>query len=177
MSNLVKRKSRPAKRKTIGLMVIILAWSLAMGWLLALATNVQAATNTSEIGTVDIVPAQYQLGQQLYLENCSNCHIALPPAVFPTETWKNLLQDSQHYGVQLKPLVDPPRILVWKYLLTFSRSHLKEEPTPYRFKDSRYFKALHPKVQLPRPLQVGSCVSCHPSATDFNFRNLSPEWK
>ncbi len=177
MSNLVKRKSRPAKRKTIGLMVIILAWSLAMGWLLALATNVQAATNTSEIGTVDVVPAQYQLGQQLYLENCSNCHIALPPAVFPTQTWKNLLQDSQHYGVQLKPLVDPPRILVWKYLLTFSRSHLKEEQTPYRFKDSRYFKALHPKVQLPRPLQVGSCVSCHPSATDFNFRNLSLEWK
>jgi len=177
MSNLVKRKSRSAKRKTIGLMVIILAWSLAMGWLLVLATNVQAATNTSEIGTVDIVPAQYQLGQQLYLENCSNCHIALPPAVFPTETWKNLLQDSQHYGVQLKPLVDPPRILVWRYVSTFSRSHLKEEQTPYRFKDSRYFKALHPKVQLPRPVQVGSCVSCHPSATNFNFRRLSPEWK
>jgi hypothetical protein len=177
MSNLVKRKSRPTKRKTIGLMVIILAWSLAMGWLLALATNVQAATNTSEIGTVDVVPAQYKLGQELYLENCSNCHIPLPPAVFPTQTWKNLLQDSQHYGVQLKPLVDPPRILVWRYLSTFSRSHLKEEQTPYRFKDSRYFKALHPKVQLPRPLQVGSCVICHPSATDFNFRNLSPEWK
>ncbi|MCV3212951.1 diheme cytochrome C [Plectonema radiosum NIES-515] len=176
MSNLVKRKSRPTKRKTIGFMVIILAWSLAMGWLLALATNVQAA-NTSEIGTVDVVPAQYQLGQQLYLENCSNCHIALPPAVFPTQTWKNLLQDSQHYGVQLKPLVDPPRILVWKYLLTFSRSQQKEEQTPYRLKDSRYFKALHPKVQLPRPVQVGSCVSCHPSATDFNFRSLSPEWK
>jgi hypothetical protein len=177
MSNLVKRKTRPTKRKFIGLMMIILAWSLAMGWLLALATNLQAATNTSEIGTVDVVPAQYQLGQQLYLENCSTCHIALPPAVFPTETWKNLLQDSQHYGVQLKPLVDPPRILVWRYLLTFSRSHLKEEQTPYRFKDSRYFKALHPNIKLPRPVQVGSCVSCHPSATDFNFRNLSPEWK
>ena len=177
MSNLVKRKSRPTKRKTIGLMVIILAWSLAMGWLLALASNVQGATNTSEVGTVDVVPAQYQLGQQLYLENCSTCHIALPPAVFPTETWKNLLQDSQHYGAQLKPLVDPPRILVWRYLLTFSRSYLKEEQTPYRFSDSRYFKALHPKVQLPRPVQVGSCVSCHPSATDFNFRSLSPEWK
>ncbi|GAX40833.1 hypothetical protein NIES4075_17990 [Tolypothrix sp. NIES-4075] len=148
-----------------------------MGWLLALASNVQAATNTSDVGTVDVVPAQYQLGQQLYLENCSNCHIALPPAVFPTETWKNLLQDSQHYGVQLKPLVDPPRILVWRYLLTFSRSHLKEEQTPYRLSDSRYFKALHPNVKLPRPVQVGSCVSCHPSATDFNFRSLTSEWK
>ncbi len=177
MSNLVKRKSRPTKRKTIGLMVIILAWSLAMGWLLALATNVQGATNTSDVGTVDVVPAQFQLGQQLYLENCSSCHIPLPPAVFPTQTWKNLLQDSQHYGAQLKPLVDPPRILVWRYLSTFSRAQLRDEQTPYRLKDSRYFKALHPKVQLPRPLQVGSCVSCHPSATDFNFRSLSPEWK
>ncbi|MBD0262721.1 MAG: cytochrome C [Tolypothrix sp. Co-bin9] len=174
MSNLVKRKSRPTKRKFIGLMVIILAWSLAMGWLLALASNVQGATNV--VGTVDVVPAQFQLGQELYLENCSNCHIPIPPAVFPTQTWKNLLQDSQHYGAQLKPLVDPPRILVWRYLSTFSRAQLRDEQTPYRFSDSRYFKALHPKVQLPRPIQVGSCVSCHPSATDFNFRSLSPEW-
>ena len=175
MSNLVKRKSRPTKRKFIGLMVIILAWSLAMGWLLALASNVQGATNV--VGTVDVVPAQFQLGQELYLENCSNCHIPIPPAVFPTQTWKNLLQDSQHYGAQLKPLVDPPRILVWRYLSTFSRAQLRDEQTPYRLSDSRYFKALHPKVQLPRPIQVGSCVSCHPSATDFNFRSLSPEWK
>ena len=175
MSNLVKRKSRPAKRKFIGLMVIILAWSLAMGWLLALASNVQGATNV--VGTVDVVPAQFQLGQELYLENCSNCHIPIPPAVFPTQTWKNLLQDSQHYGAQLKPLVDPPRILVWRYLSTFSRAQLRDEQTPYRLSDSRYFKALHPKVQLPRPIQVGSCASCHPSATDFNFRSLSPEWK
>lgn len=175
MSNLVKRKSRPIKRKFIGLMVIILAWSLAMGWLLALASNVQGATNV--VGTVDVVPAQFQLGQELYLENCSNCHIPIPPAVFPTQTWKNLLQDSQHYGAQLKPLVDPPRILVWRYLSTFSRAQLRDEQTPYRLSDSRYFKALHPKVQLPRPIQVGSCVSCHPSATDFNFRSLSPEWK
>jgi hypothetical protein len=130
MSNLVKRKSRPTKRKFIGLMVIILAWSLAMGWLLALASNVQGATNV--VGTVDVVPAQFQLGQELYLENCSNCHIPIPPAVFPTQTWKNLLQDSQHYGAQLKPLVDPPRILVWRYLSTFSRAQLRDEQTPYR---------------------------------------------
>lgn len=175
MSNIVKRKSRQTKQKPVGLMVIILGWSLAMGWLLALATNVQGATNTPVVGTVDVVPAQYQLGQQLYLENCSTCHIPIPPAVFPTQTWKNILQDSQHYGAQLKPLVDPPRILVWRYLSTFSRLQLKEEQTPYRLSNSRYFKALHPNVQLPRPVQVGSCVSCHTGAADFNFRNFTSE--
>ncbi|MBO3460900.1 cytochrome C [Aetokthonos hydrillicola Thurmond2011] len=179
MLNIVTRKfsERKLRRKPIGLFLVILAWSLAMGWLLALTNNVQAAAPSNEIGTVDVVPAQYKLGQDLYLENCSSCHIALPPAVLPTQTWKNLLEDSQHYGVQLKPLIDPPRALVWRYLVNFSRTQLKEDGTPYRVNDSRYFKALHPKVKLPRPVQIGSCVSCHPSAAQFNFRSLTSEWE
>ncbi len=177
MSNLVKRKSRQLKRRPLGLFLVILAWSLTMGWLLASTTSAYSATPSSEIGTVDVVPAQYQLGQELYLENCSTCHIALPPSVLPTQTWKNLLEDSQHYGAQLKPLVDPPRILVWRYLSTFSRTKLKDEATPYRVNNSRYFKALHPQVDLSRPVQIGSCVSCHPSASDYNFRQLSQEWE
>lgn len=176
MSNFDKRKlpKRKLKRNPIGLLLIILAWSLAMGWLLAFATNVQGATTTSgrEIGTVDVVSTKYQLGQELYLENCSSCHIAIPPQVFPTQTWKNLLEDTQHYGAQLKPLVDPPRILVWQYLSTFSRPLLQDEPTPYRFANSRYFKALHPQVKLSNPMPVGSCVTCHPGAGEYNFRRL-----
>ncbi|MBH8556175.1 diheme cytochrome c [Nostocaceae cyanobacterium CENA357] len=177
MSNLVKRKSRQLKCRPLGLFLVILAWSLTMGWLLESTTNVYSATPASEVGTVDVVPAQYQLGQELYLENCSTCHIALPPAVLPTQTWKNILEDSQHYGAQLKPLIDPPRILVWRYLSTFSRTQLKDEATPYRVNNSRYFKALHPQVDLPRPVQISSCVSCHPSANDYNFRRLSQEWE
>ncbi|HIK06104.1 MAG TPA: cytochrome C [Trichormus sp. M33_DOE_039] len=178
MSNLVKRKSRKPtlKRRPLGLILTILVWSLVMGWLLALATNVQGATPVSEIGTVDVVPARYQLGQELYQENCASCHIALPPEVFPTQTWKNLLEDSQHYGATLKPLLDPSRTLVWKYLSTFSRSQLQNEETPYRVNNSRYFKALHPQVELPRPVQISSCVICHPSAQGYNFRRLSSEW-
>jgi Dihaem cytochrome c len=179
MSSIVKRQSRnkKLKRKPLGFLLVILAWSLAMGWLLALASNVQGATPTSEIGTVDIVPKRYQLGQELYLENCSTCHIALPPEVFPTQTWKNILQDTEHYGTQLKPLIDPPRMLVWNYLSTFSRTQLKDEQTPYRLSSSRYFKALHPKVDLPTSVQIDSCITCHPSAKDFNFRRLSREWE
>ena len=174
MSNIVKRKSQ--RQPSISLFIVVLVWSLAMGWLLGLATNAIAATPSAEVGTVDVIPAQYQLGQELYLENCSSCHLAIPPSVLPTQTWKNLLEDTQHYGIQIKPLVDPPRLLVWRYLSTFSRVQLKDEETPYRVNDSRYFKALHPKVKLPKPVQVSSCVTCHPSASDFNFRKLSSEW-
>ncbi|MFO5493401.1 MAG: cytochrome C, partial [Cuspidothrix sp.] len=117
------------------------------------------------------------LGQELYLENCSSCHIALPPAVFPTQTWQNLLEDSQHYGVQIKPLGKIQHLLVSKYLFTFSRVQLQDETTPYRFKDSRYFRALHPSVKLPDPINMGSCVSCHIGADKYDFRSLSPEWE
>lgn len=176
---LLKSKIRRLQRRRspLVLILLILLWSLAMGWGLALVTNAQPTAQMSTIGTVDPVPQRYQLGQELYLENCASCHIALPPAVLPTQTWQQLLQDSQHYGINIPPLVDPPRLLVWNYLKAFSRSQIEEEQTPYRIKDSRYFKALHPKVKLPRPLQIGSCVSCHPSVTEFNFRSLTPEWE
>lgn len=161
------------------LFLLILLWSITIGWGLSLV-NAQPATQNSTveaIGTVDPVPANNQLGEQLYLENCASCHIALPPAVLPTQTWQQVLQDSQHYGTQLPPLVDPPRLLVWNYLRTFSRPQAKEEETPYRVDDSRYFTALHPKVKLPRPVQITSCVSCHTGAAEYNFRSLTAEWE
>jgi hypothetical protein len=178
MLNFIKRKhQKKIKQKSIGLILVVLAWSLAMGWLLASVTNVHGTTPVAEVGTVDVIPTQYQLAQETYLENCSTCHIPIPPSVLPTQTWRDILQDTQHYGVQLKPLVDPPRILMWRYLSTFSRTYLKEEQIPYRIKDSRYFKALHPQVKFTDPVQLSGCITCHPSATEFNFRQLSSEWK
>ncbi|WP_016951485.1 cytochrome c [Anabaena sp. PCC 7108] len=179
MSTLFKHKSShpKLKRQLLIVMLVIFAWSIAIGFILGLATSTQAAKPTPSIGTVDVVPAQYQLGQELYLENCASCHIGIPPAVLPTQTWKNLLEDSQHYGVQLKPLIDPPRILVWKYLSTFSRVQLQDETTPYRVNDSRYFKALHPGIKLPNPVSMSSCVSCHIGADKYDFRSLTPEWE
>ena len=183
MLNPLERKShrRLRRRSPLLLFLLLLLWSIIIGWGLALITNAQPtnqnAASSEAIGTVDSVPQRYQLGQQVYLENCATCHIGVPPAVLPTQTWQRLLQDSQHYGAQLKPLVDPPRLLVWNYLRTFSRPLSKEEEIPYRIQESRYFKALHPKVKLPRPINLNSCATCHPGATEYNFRRLTPEWE
>ncbi|MBE9248736.1 cytochrome C [Dolichospermum sp. LEGE 00240] len=178
MPNLAKSKShRRLKRQLLIVMLVIFAWSVAMGWILGFTTSTHGANPVDSIGTVDVISAQYQPGQELYLENCASCHIALPPAVFPSQTWKNLLQDSQHYGVQINPLDKFSHLLVSKYLYTFSRVKLPEEATPYRLKDSRYFKALHPGVKLPKPVTMSSCVSCHIGADKYNFRSLSAEWE
>ena len=185
-------RRRLRRRSPIVLLLLVLCWSMALGWGLAQATETpQAAAQIAQltpnvenlapaaasIGTVDPVPPKYQLGQELYLENCATCHIGLPPAILPTETWRQLLQDRQHYGQQIKPLVNPSRLIVWDYLRTFSRVQDQEEETPYRIADSRYFKALHPRVQLPRSLTMASCASCHPASAQFNFRRLTPEWE
>lgn len=169
---------RPKKRSPVVLLLLILLWSVVTGWGLAGVTNAQpTAQNADKIGTIDSVAPRFQLGQELYLQNCAGCHIALPPAVLPTQTWQQVLQDPQHYGVQLQLLVDPQRMLVWNYIQAFSRSQDKEEDTPYRIDNSRYFKALHPQVKIPRPVQINNCASCHPGASEYNFRRLSPEWE
>ncbi|WP_353931714.1 cytochrome C [Okeanomitos corallinicola TIOX110] len=178
MPNLFKQKfpHRKLKRQLLIVMLIIFSWSVAIGFILGLATSTQAA-NPAEIGTVDVVPAQYQLGQEIFIENCSTCHLALPPQVFPTQTWKNILEDSQHYGAQITPLTGIERTLVWKYVSTFSRVKLADENTPYRLTRSRYFKALHPHLELPEPVTMSSCVSCHPGVENYNFRKLTSEWE
>lgn len=198
-------QQRPPKRSPVLLTLIILLWSLLAGWGLAQATlpanspapdtqdHLPATVTVTElptapliaqqigakptIGTVDPVPPRYQLGQELYLQNCGTCHIALPPAVLPRETWKRLLEDTEHYGQQLQPLVDPTRLLVWQYLQVFSRPDQVDESIVYRVKRSRYFRALHPEVSLARDINVNSCVSCHPSAAQYDFRSLTPEWQ
>lgn len=158
------------RRQRFFLLALVLLWSVVLGWGLARAADVP-------VGTVDVIPVNQQLGQQLYLENCATCHIGIPPAVLPDETWRQLIQDPQHYGQTITPLVDPSRLLVWTYLRDYSRSIEDNEPVPYRVSDSRYFKALHPKVNLPQPARLGTCISCHPGVGQYDFRSLTPQWQ
>ncbi|NJL21844.1 MAG: diheme cytochrome C [Leptolyngbyaceae cyanobacterium SM1_3_5] len=159
------------RRSTTFLMAIVVLCCTAIGW------SAARAMDTTGLGTVDPVPQNQQLGQSLYLQTCGGCHIVPSPAVLPDETWRQLLQDTQHYGVQLAPIVDPPRLLIWNYLRAFSRPIAEGESVPYRINNSRYFKALHPRVPLPQPATLGSCISCHPGAGAYDFRSLSAEWQ
>jgi Dihaem cytochrome c len=127
-------------------------------------------------GGVDVVADRHQAGQEVYLNNCATCHIGVPPAVLPTQTWQELIQDEQHYGVTIKLVEDADRRNLWRYLQTYSRPIAEGESVPYRIGKARYFRALHPGVKLPEKVQLESCVICHPGVNQFNFRQLSPEW-
>jgi hypothetical protein len=153
--------------------LLIVLWSGFLGLGVAWALDLSLPTP----GTVDPVGEEYQLGQELYLENCATCHIGIPPAVLPGETWRQLLRTTEHYGVVIPPLADPAQSLIWNYLRDFSRGLNQNEATPYRLNDSRYFRALHPRVDVPRPVTLNGCVTCHPGAEGYDFRRLSPEWE
>lgn len=178
---------RPGRRLPLSLVVLLLGSGLlGLGWSELSTAQGPAAQiappNASSIptnpsGTVDPVADNYRLGQQYYLENCASCHVGLPPAVMPSQTWAALLPDSQHYGAQIQPLTEPLLQVVWNYVSTYSRPVLQNERIPFRLQQSRLFKALHPKVEFTAPITVNSCEVCHPAARQFNYRQLSSEWQ
>ncbi len=188
-----RRQSGPA---VVGLVMLLILFTLIMGISLAQALepknnpllqspnpklqapNIQSSPSvqSAEIGTVDPVSDRDRLGQELYLESCRSCHIGIPPAVMPTQTWQALLQDPQHYGVTIDIPQGPEKRIMWNYLKNASRPVASiDERVPYRISESRYFKALHPKVKFTTKPTLTTCISCHSSAQAFNFRKLSAE--
>ena len=165
--------SRAVRRSRWGAGLLVLGLSLALGTRLAGAI---APPPADPNGTVDRLPETQALGQEVYRNNCGTCHLALPPAVLPTESWRQQLLSREHYGRTLERMTPLNRQLVWQYLSNGSRALAEGEAEPYRVASSRYFKALHPRVPLEVGAGVSTCVSCHPRAEFFNFRRLTPDW-
>ena len=130
----------------------------------------EAIANTP---TTDLIPKRYEQSLQIYFANCSTCHLAIPAELLPQQTWQRLLENTnQHYGAQLPSIPGIEVTLMWRYLGAFAKSAAIEDRIPFQLRDSRFFKALHPGVRFPEPAKVTTCISCHPSAAEFNFRRL-----
>ncbi len=128
--------------------------------------------------SVDPIPTRYYPGFESYIETCSGCHLALPPEVLPLETWQQILQNpDEHYGVSISNINRLTQLLIWDYVSTFSRALPPNTPVPVYTEKSRYFKALHPKVEMPAETTTKTCIVCHPQAIQFDFVTLSPEWQ
>ena len=142
MSRKWRQKKQP-QRSPLVLLLLIVLWSVALGWGMALAID--------------------PLGD-----------VSNPKS----KTWRKLLQEPErHYGKKLPPLVRISQLLIWEYIKTSSRTLAQDEPMPIYMEQSRYFKALHPQVELPNPLTHRSCIICHPGAKKFDYRSLTPEWE
>ncbi|MFN4066826.1 MAG: cytochrome C [Thermosynechococcus sp.] len=169
MKGLSISKIRQHWRWGVGVVLLMLCALVGSAW---------AAIATPDFsGTVDVLSLNAQLGAQIYLRRCSSCHLAVPPETLPTQAWQVLIQDTNHYGATLEPI---PRLELgplWNYLRTYSRPLPNDAQIPFRVGRSPFFRILHPRVEVPRPVTLDGCAQCHPKATLFNFRELSPQWQ
>ncbi|MEO1590861.1 MAG: hypothetical protein AAFU71_06175 [Cyanobacteria bacterium J06632_22] len=134
-----------------------------------------AADMAANVGTVDPVAPNQQAGRSRYVAQCSTCHLPVPPAVLPQETWFTLVTDPAHYGVPLTPLTQFDQQLIWNYLRTYSRANWGSRIPAFRVADSVYFTALHPGISFEQPVQLNSCTTCHAQARSGNFRRWQPQ--
>ncbi|BAU65611.1 putative low-redox potential cytochrome [Stanieria sp. NIES-3757] len=169
LPNKILKKHKIFVKKIFLILISLLFFtiSIILGNKLAQAKNSLLAQNNNS-----------QIAQEVYLKNCASCHTPIPAEVLPTETWQKILQTpQQHYGETL-PSIDRISVrLMWNYLKTFSRPLLPGEAQPEYVTNSRYFKALHPQVNLPQPVTHKSCLICHPGARQLDYRSLNPEWQ
>ncbi|MDJ0532527.1 MAG: cytochrome C [Xenococcaceae cyanobacterium MO_207.B15] len=156
---------------------ILVVTSIALlAWVVITVSNIKTVL-ALDYPIAQINPNNLNVGKQLYLENCAGCHIPLPPQILPTDSWQNLLNNSRnHYGESLPKISNLTTRLMWNYLRVFSRPSLQGERTPEYVTNSRYLKALHPQIDLPKPTTHQSCTLCHPKAAQLDYRSLSDEW-
>lgn len=166
---LFKRKGRPAILLSVSAVLLSLLLSFALSPTLSAAL----AQTPTAYGMVDPVAEEHAVGYQVYIERCATCHVALPPAVLPIESWQTLLNDQAHYGVSLPKIPRFDKQLMLNYLQTYARRYQNRGVTPYRLSDSNYFLALHPNVTLPQPLDLRSCTSCHLGAGEQNYTSAT----
>ncbi|MCM1985295.1 cytochrome C [Lyngbya confervoides] len=173
----VTQKSR-SRLIWLVLMLVSCLWGLGLS---AVASWAQSAPNLvpsaiPQENLMDRLTPVLEMGQSRYLARCGTCHLAVPPAVLPSQTWDHLISDSAHYGATLPPIFEPDLSQIRRYLIFSSRPLNPDEPTPYRLRQSRYFKVLHPQVEFAAPTTLTSCIGCHPQANRFNFRqSMEPQ--
>lgn len=152
----------------------IICLTIILGCITANAVN----SPESAFRPVDPATGRFVEAQALYVETCSGCHVPLPAEVLPTQTWRRLLEKPDvHYGVSLNDIISVTQLMIWNYLNAYSRPLNIDEPMPLYVAQSRYFKALHPRVELPKPVSHRSCILCHPGAQQYDYQTLSPEWE
>ncbi|MBL1210972.1 dihem cytochrome c family protein [Geminocystis sp. GBBB08] len=161
------------KRWITVIIAFIVSWSVILGWGAShygvMAQNSLIISKSTK--SVDKATDNFKIGEESYLENCATCHIPIPPAVLPQETWQTILENpGNHYGTKVG-LTGFNQRLMWLYLQGYSRQLLKDERKPQYIAQSRYFFALHPRVNLPSTITLNSCVECHSQARNFDYQD------
>lgn len=133
------------------------------------------------------------VSNNLYKQNCAECHFAYQPGLLPARSWQKLMLSSSlenHFGENAE-MQESDRIAILNYLVSnagdtnaASRSfklfrHLEDNETPLRITDLPYIRHEHDEV--PKRMirdnkdvrSISNCNACHTQAATGNFSEHS----
>jgi hypothetical protein len=116
-----------------------------------------------------------------YQNECAACHVAYPPAMLASQSWKNLMGSlNLHYGVDAS--MDPAAIKeIGAWLQDHSGTYKRIDlaPAEDRITQSAWFVRKHRKIQEEVWIRQSikrsaNCVACHTLAEqgDYGERNI-----
>ncbi len=111
----------------------------------------------------------------IYYSECAECHVAFPPDLLPSNSWKKIMVDlHEHFGSNAQ-VDDQIRRQIEDYLLSNSGATLgvKKDGSDLRITQTLWFNRMHGKSKRYFDNScVGSgsnCAVCHSHATDGRF--------
>ena len=173
-------------RKTV--MPLILSLTVVVGAALALQACAYE-DDDDDRGYSRFLPARVDFrpaDNPQYVEECGACHLAYPPGMLPSLSWRRIMSGLEdHFGENAELDVESARhITAYLTANAADRSHIGRAPhvarslrgnAPLRFTKTRYFLRKH--HEIPRRLvadnpDVGSfsrCEACHAGAKQGNY--------
>jgi hypothetical protein len=113
-----------------------------------------------------------------YVQECTACHMAFPPAFLPAASWQRLMGNlGKHFGTDASLDAATNRaITTWLKDNAGTYKRVKEEPPQDRISQSAWFLRKHRDGEVPpnvwKRASVGSpsnCGACHSGADKGNF--------
>jgi len=144
-----------------------IAWTAATVFLVVLTDVAQAEDH------------RYPVDNTTYQSECGSCHVAYPPALLGTGSWRQIMRGlDRHFGADAS-LGDSAHTQVKAYLEAGSAHSRSETPT-LRISDAGWFRKEHRDIaaatwKSPAVKSPANCGACHQQADrgDFGERSLS----
>jgi len=161
----------PGGRKWLQLLVVLLAGA---------TMSVARAGDADGDDIPRANPARMAQAAVLFRRECSDCHIAYPPSMLPTLSWRNIMTTlDNHYGSDAS-LSDRETDEITAHLADNSIDGWGIEVAPLRITETKWFRRKHhyvvPSETWDRPdvKSPANCPACHKQAQigEFSERSL-----
>ena len=113
-----------------------------------------------------LMPAQVNATWQ---QECGSCHIAYPPGLLPSASWKKVMSGlDKHFGTNAS-LSDPDHAAVTEFLVKNASNRWTFSAAPLRITEARWYQSRHSELspavfKRASIMSRSNCSACHKDA-------------